>query len=233
MNTFFKTPVFIVNAGFSIVLFIIVVIGLCIKYNDVFDLLKSIMPLKVLDSYLSIFIFILISFTAFMTSITNSVISLEGKNINILKSLPINTKTILMSKVYAALSITTIPLIIGDIILFIRFKLSIIEMILLLAFSIIIPLLSHFIGLIMNLKYPKLDFENSSEVVKQSTSSFLSVMIGMLLLIGSVLLISKLIELINPVPLLLIFFGLYIILDIILYLYLIKVSVKRFDELSI
>ena len=106
-------------------------------------------------------------------------------------------------------------------------------MILLLAFSIIIPLLSHFIGLIMNLKYPKLDFENSSEVVKQSTSSFLSVMIGMLLLIGSVLLISKLIELINPVPLLLIFFGLYIILDIILYLYLIKVSVKRFDELSI
>ena len=85
----------------------------------------------------------------------------------------------------------------------------------------------------MNLKYPKLDFENSSEVVKQSTSSFLSVMIGMLLLIGSVLLISKLIELINPVPLLLIFFGLYIILDIILYLYLIKVSVKRFDELSI
>ena len=233
LNTFFKTPVFIVNAGFSIVLFIIVVIGLCIKYNDVFDLLKSIMPLKVLDSYLSIFIFILISFTAFMTSITNSVISLEGKNINILKSLPINTKTILMSKVYAALSITTIPLIIGDIILFIRFKLSIIEMILLLAFSIIIPLLSHFIGLIMNLKYPKLDFENSSEVVKQSTSSFLSVMIGMLLLIGSVLLISKLIELINPVPLLLIFFGLYTILDIILYLYLIKVSVKRFDELSI
>ena len=233
LNTFFKTPVFIVNAGFSIVLFIIVVIGLCIKYNDVFDLLKSIMPLKVLDSYLSIFIFILISFTAFMTSITNSVISLEGKNINILKSLPINTKTILMSKVYAALSITTIPLIIGDIILFIRFKLSIIEMILLLAFSILIPLLSHFIGLIMNLKYPKLDFENSSEVVKQSTSSFLSVMIGMLLLIGSVLLISKLIELINPVPLLLIFFGLYIILDIILYLYLIKVSVKRFDELSI
>ena len=233
LNTFFKTPVFIVNAGFSIVLFIIVVIGLCVKYNDAFDLLKSILPLDILDSYLSIFIFILISFTAFMTSITNSVISLEGKNINILKSLPINTKTILMSKVYAALSITTIPLIIGDIILFIRFKLSIIEMILLLAFSILIPLVSHFIGLIMNLKYPKLDFENSSEVVKQSTSSFLSVMIGMLLLIVSIFLISKLIELINPVPLLLIFLGAYIIIDIVLYLYLIKVSTKSFDELSI
>ena len=233
LTTFFKTPVFIVNAGFSLVLFIIVVIGLCVKYNDAFDLLKSVMPIDVLDSHLSIFIFIIISLTAFMTSITNSVISLEGKNINILKSLPINTKTILMSKVYAALTITTIPLIIGDIILFIRFRLSIIEMILLLAFSILIPLVSHFIGLIMNLKYPKLDFENSSEVVKQSTSSFLSVMIGMLLLIVSILLISKLIELINPVPLLLIFLGAYIIIDTVLYLYLIKVSAKSFDELSI
>ena len=191
------------------------------------------MPIDVLDSHLSIFIFIIISLTAFMTSITNSVISLEGKNINILKSLPINTKTILMSKVYAAHTITTIPLIIGDIILFIRFRLSKIEMLLLLAFSILIPLISHFIGLIMNLKYPKLDFENSSEVVKQSTSSFLSVMIGMLLLIGSVVLIGKLIELINPVPLLLIFFCFYIILNIFLYLYLIKVSAKKFDCLSI
>jgi len=233
LNTFFKTPVFIVNAGFSLVLFIIIVIGLCIKYNDVFDLLKSIMPIKILDSYLSIFLFIIISFTAYMTSITNSVISLEGKNINILKSLPINTKTILMSKIYAALCITTIPLIIGDIILFIRFRLSIIEMILLLLFSILIPLVSHFIGLIMNLKYPKLDFENSSEVVKQSTSSFLSVLTGMLLLIGSVLLISKLIEFINPVTLLLIFLGAYIIIDIFLYLYVTRVSIKSFDKLSI
>ena len=191
------------------------------------------MPVKILDSYLSVFIFVLISFAAFMTSITNSVISLEGKNINILKSIPINTKTILMSKVYAALLITTIPIIIGDIILFIRFRLSIIEMLLLLVLSILIPLVSHFIGLIMNLKYPKLDFENSSEVVKQSTSSFLSVLIGMLLLLGSVLLISKLIELVNPVTLLLIFLGAYLFIDIVLYLYLIKVSVKEFNSLSV
>ena len=32
LNTFFKTPVFIVNAGFALILYIIAVIGLCIKY---------------------------------------------------------------------------------------------------------------------------------------------------------------------------------------------------------
>ena len=232
-NTFFKTPVFIVNAGFSLVLYIVLTIGLCVEYEDAFSLLNDILPTNILDSYLSIFIFILICLTAFMTSITNSVVSLEGKNINILKSLPIKTKTILMSKIYAALVITTIPLIVGDIILFIRFRLSIIEMFLLLVTSIIIPLVSHFIGLIMNLKYPKLDFENSSEVVKQSTSSFLSVLTGMLLLIVTVFVVSKLIEFINPIPLLLIILGIYILIDIILYIYLIKVSSKSFEELSI
>ena len=233
INTFFKTPVLIVNAGFSLVIYIIIAIGLCVKYDDVIIILKDFLPGVILNTYSSMLIFVLISFASFMTSITNSVISLEGKNINILKSLPISSKTILMSKVYAALTITTIPIIIGDIILFIRFRLSLFEMLLLLALSIIIPLISHFIGLIINIKYPKLDYDNSSEVVKQSVSSFISVMLGMLLLIGTILLAFKLIKLVQVIYMLLIYLGIYIIIDAILYIYLVKVSVKDFDKLSI
>ena len=233
LSTFFKTPVFIVNAGFSLVIYIIVVIGLCIKFDDVITLFKDILPNKILFNYLSIFIFVIILFASFMTSITNSVISLEGRNINILKSLPIKVKTILLSKVYAALVITTVPLLIGEIILFIRFRLSLLEMLFLLMFSILIPLVSHFIGLIINLKYPKLDWESSAEVVKQSTSSFLAVMLGMLLLIGSVMLVSKLIEFMQAIYILMLFLIIYLVVDVILYTYLVKVSVKDFNKLSI
>lgn len=233
LNTFFQTPVFVINAGFALVMYLIAVIGLCIKYSDAMNLLKEFFPKGFPQYNLSIILFILISFASFMTSITNSLISLEGKNINILKSLPIKAKTILMSKVYAALIITTIPLLIGDIILFIRLPLSFIEMLFLLLFSVLIPLVSHFIGLIINLKYPKLDYENSSEVVKQSTSSFLSVMIGMLLFIGTIVLIVKLTDIFNPLIILLLFLGFYIVIDIILYLYLIKVSSKDFNSLSV
>ena len=233
LNTFFKTPVFIVNAGFSLVIYIIAVIGLSIKFDDVITLFKDILPNKILFNYLSIFIFVIILFASFMTSITNSVISLEGRNINILKSLPIKVKTILLSKVYAALVITTVPLLMGEIILFIRFRLSLLEMLFLLMFSILIPLVSHFIGLIINLKYPKLDWESSAEVVKQSTSSFLAVMLGMLLLIGSVMLVSKLIEFMQAIYILMLFLIIYLVVDVILYTYLVKVSVKDFNKLSI
>ena len=237
INTFFKIPVFIINAGFALVLFILAVIIISLKFDSVIPLLISEetglgLTRELIMNKLPIFIFILISLSSFMTSITNSVISLEGKNISILKSLPIKVKTILLSKVLAALVITTPVLLIGDIILFIRFKIGIIESILLLILSITIPMISHFIGIIVNLKYPKFDWESSSEVVKQSTSSFIAVMIGMILVIITIIIITHIIESISTIIILLIANIIYLLLDIILYIYLINKGVKDFNNLS-
>ena len=168
-----------------------------------------------------------------MTSITNSVISLEGKNISILKSLPITAKTILISKVLSALIITTPILILGNIILFVRFKINIFESLLLLVLSILIPLVSHFIGLIINLKYPKFDWENSTEVVKQSTSSFIAVMLGMFLFIISTVIITNFLGHVNAILLLSLTTLIYLIIDIILYMYLSITGVKKFNKLTI
>ena len=236
-STFFNTPVFIINAGFGLVLYVAAAIGVSIKYNDIIPVLsdpnKFNIPKCVINNNIPLIIFMLIAMGGLMTSITSSVISLEGRNINIMKSLPIKVKKILMSKVYSSLIITTPPFLIGNIILFIRFKPSIIQMILLLILSIIIPLLSHFIGLIMNLKYPKLDWENTAEVVKQSTSSFISVMIGIMLLVINTIVITKIVGKIDVTIILFILTGFYIIVDSILYIYLIKTGEKEFNKLSV
>ena len=236
--TFFKTPVFIVNAGFALVLFILAVIIISIKFDSVIPVLTNKetglgISYNIVKNNISILIFGLISMASYMTSITNSVISLEGRNINILKALPIKTKTILLSKIYSSLVLTTPVLIIGDLILIIRFKIQIIEAVLLLFLSILIPLVSHFIGLIINLKYPKLDAENSTEVVKQSTSSFISVMIGMLLFMISIIALFKLLGEVSPIKILLGAALIYILIDTLLYLYLIKISIKDFNHLSV
>ena len=237
LNTFFQTPVFIINAGFALVLFLGAAIFTVFKFDMVVPMIASQeglgMSEELIMSNLSLVIYALITMASFMTSITNSVVSLEGKNINILKSLPIKTKTILMSKIYSALVLTTPVLFVGDIILFIKLKISIIEALLLLVLSILIPLVSHFVGLIVNLKYPKLDFENSSEVVKQSASSFISVMVGMVLMIIVVSIIMNLVGKVSSLIVLLISLAIYLVIDTLLYLYLTKKSVKEFDSLSI
>ena len=238
LNTFFQTPVFIINSGFALVLFLLIVIMIVYKFDSVLPILTSkqsglgLSKDLIMDN-LSIIIFILVSFTAYMTSMTNSIISLEGRNINILKSLPIKPKKILMSKIYSCLVITTPVLVIGDLILFIKFKTNIISSILILLLSILIPLVSHFIGIIVNLKYPKLDAESSTEVVKQSTSSFIAVMIGMLLAILTIVIITKIIGKIDAIILLVIITIVYIIINCILYLYLINIGEKDFNKLTI
>jgi len=237
LNTFFKTPVFIINAGFSLLLFIIMAVAIAIKSDSIISLISSSKDLNIskdlIINNLSLIIFFLITFGAFMTSITNSVISLEGKNFNILKSLPLKTKTILMPKIYSSLVLTTPVLLIGTIIMIIKLKISIVEAMLLICLTIIMPLVSHFIGIIVNLKHPKLDYENSAEVVKQSASSFISVMVGMILLIITIYFLIRLINVISSTFILLLFMVIYLVIDIILYVYLISKGSKSFNKLSV
>ena len=238
INSFFKIPVLIINAGFASILFIIGVVLIVVKFDNIVLLFENPEISKIISKDLilnniSLIIFLLISLTAFMTSITSSLISLEGKNIGILKSLPVKEKTILMSKIYAALVMTTPVLLIGDIVLFFKFKTNIIEAILLLILSIIMPLVSHFIGIIINLKYPKLEWESATEVVKQSTSSFISVMIGMVLFISSIAIIVHLIGKLSSLLILLLATIIFVIINIFLYLYLINKSVVNFNKLTI
>ena len=138
-----------------------------------------------------------------------------------------------MCKLYSALAITTPFLLIGDLILFIRFPISIVDMLLILILTILIPCISHFIGLIVNLNFPKLDAENPTEVVKQSASSFVSVMIGMVLVVLSIWVISTFIGKISATLFLLLAVVVYLLLNIILYIILKKVGTKEFSKLSV
>ncbi len=238
LNTFFNIPVFIINSGFGLVLFLIIVIVMILKI----DVFASVLNRNNLDGGLtvdlvvkniSLITLLVLVFTSFMTSITNSVISLEGRNINILKSLTVKVKDILMSKIYACMIITTPVLLVGILALYIRFRFSIIELLLLIVLAIVMPLISHFIGILVNLRYPKLDAENSAEVVKQSTSSLVSVLIGMGLMFFNVfLVVFVLIMGVNAKLVLIGFIIVFLMVDLVLYLILNKWGTKKFNSLE-
>ena len=73
----------------------------------------------------------------------------------------------------------------SDIVFFIKFKVSIIQIIYILSATIMFPILSSLIGVLVNLRYPKMNASNDTGVIKQSMSSFISVMIGMVISIIS------------------------------------------------
>ena len=184
LNRFINSPVFVTNAAFGLVIFIAGCILASIKFEtfaSAFATAETGLTLDVITEYIPLVLFGFICFSSLMSSITSSMISLEGKSFNILKSLPVKPFTIIMSKVLTAILIIIPALLIGDIVVFIRFKFGIIEILLTLLASVLMPFVAETIGIIANLKHPKMDADNDTEVVKQSTSSMIAVLGGMLL----------------------------------------------------
>ena len=236
MKRFFSSPVFIINAGFGMVLMVVVTIAMSINFDGMInslmqgedmgisiDEIKAMIP-KIFYGF--------VVFTSCMTSITSSMISLEGKSFNITKSLPVTPEKILLAKVLTSNIISSPVVLICDIIFFVVFKVAILDIVFILFASIIMPTFTALIGILMNLKYPKMDATSDTEVVKQSMSSTLSVFIGMfvgMLSIGVMIMGSK----IN--------LNLFIILELlvftafvfVLWKMLKKYGVKRFREINV
>ena len=183
MSRFFGTPVFITNTGFGIILFVIGTGLLCWKFEDILvgvgtaeDFPLSVETVRELAPVIA---FALMSSATLLTFITSSMISLEGKSINILKALPIPVTLILRAKIIMAM-IVILPLIfIGDIVMAIWFGFGIVETLLLLAGSIVLPAFMQIFGILINLKYPVMDAESDMEVVKQSRSNMICSFVGM------------------------------------------------------
>ena len=236
INRFLTTPVFVTNAGFGLIIFILMCILSSIKFDSaVASILKEteVITIDMVKSFLPLILYGLIIFSSFMTSITSSMISLEGKSFNILKSLPLKPSTIVMYKVLTAVIIITPCLLLGDFIVFIRFGFNIIDILLLIIASVIFPILTQMLGIIVNLRYPKLDATNDTEIVKQSMSSNVSVFLGLGLIILTGVVIFALFSIgLNTEIIIVIVNFIYILICFMLWLYLKKNCVKFFNDIT-
>ena len=234
---FINSTVFVTNAGFGLVLFILGCIIVSVNFDGLLAPIIESNPNLAIDeikSFLPIAMLGFVCMSSFMTSITSSMISLEGKSFNILKSLPVKPYTIVKSKVYTAVLIMIPFFIIGDIIVFVRFNFDILSMVIILVESVLLPLVAETIGIIINLKYPRMDAKNDTEVVKQSMSSTLSVFIGMGAIgITAIALFMALGFGLNIFVAMGAFLLVYTIIYDLLSLYLYKTSEKSFNNIVV
>lgn len=244
LKTFINTPVLVVNAIFGLVLFIIAIIFICLKYNSIVTSLINSdngFDTSTLSMYIPVSLYVLICFSSLTSTITSSLISLEGKKINILKSIPVKPSIIIISKVLSTLIIMIPIILIGDIIMFIRFNFNIFEILLCLIASVILPLVTESLGIIINLKYPKMDASNDAEVVKQSISSSVAVIIGMVLCLitsGFIVALILLFNTLNFGPIgidlaILLSLLIYIIICGLLLLYIKKKGTIKFNNINV
>jgi len=116
-----------------------------------------------------------------MTSTTACSVSIEGRKLWIVKSLPINARQILDAKLGVNLLIT-VPVVLASAAIFaLRFSLPASLVFYLFLTPLVYAGLTSVMGLWLNLLLPKLDWLHEVQVIKQSASVLVAVLLGMLL----------------------------------------------------
>ncbi len=129
---------------------------------------------------------LLFGWITMMSGTTASAISMEGKHLWIVKSMPVPARDWLMAKLMVSLTPALPAVFVGTLTLGIGLELPLIQWVWLFVVPLCYALFTGVFGLWINLRMPKLDWKTEAEVVKQSAPVMFQVMGGMFIMIASV-----------------------------------------------
>jgi len=227
LKMYFSIPIYILNTSFGVVIMFFA--SIATLFYDKEALLKM-MEIDITALPIYLLVIGVIAFSVPLSSTAACSISIEGKNFWILKTMPIKIKDIFLSKIIINM-IIVLPLMIIDIIIFaISFKLTIMQVLTAILLTIILNVACSMFGLIINLKYPRLDFISYTHVVKQSLSVFLGIFVPLIVLLAMGALYVALNISIDTY--ILIIFALLLSVSVLEYNILKRWGIKRFNEIN-
>lgn len=220
------SPTYLLNSGLGILFLLAASIVLVIKRAAILDVLRQ---LPELASSLPVFLALAICAMLGMTLFTPSSVSLEGKNLWILQSIPVSGAQVLRAKLRMADSLTLPAAVIASLCCLCVTELSP----LVLLVSVFFARFANLLGLRAGILHAKLDWSNEAQVIKQSWAVMQTMLLswGVLLAAGAVWLMW-LAELVSPEAFLLGSSAVLLVLDTLLLRWLQTAGAERFSRLG-
>ena len=175
---FTSSTLYVLNTGLGAIFVLALPVVVFIKRGDLdnfFMLIKEVAPV-ILD-YLPLAIIVVVCLIISMDLVSTPSISLEGKNLWILKTMPVKTIDVLEAKERLHLLVNGIPTIISVIALGVLLKIDYYNILLMLIVCLLFIDFQAILGLIIGLLRPNFSWSNESQPIKQS----LNVLIMMLI----------------------------------------------------
>jgi len=178
---FFTSTTYLVNVGMGIFMMVALVIAGVVFKSKITVMAALIGDVK---SFYPFVIVAVMGFIASMTTISAPSVSLEGKHIWILRSMPISGAEVLRAKLRFHCMVTATLAFVGGLILGIVYECSLAEILMAAIGSALMHVLCGVLGLVLNMCFPRLDWPTEAAPCKQSMAVFLSIIIMMFLCIG-------------------------------------------------
>jgi len=165
------------NCGLGVIALPIVGVVMLFKGNDILDFMNMIFGSE-REGMLIVLVVTALSLLASMNDMVVPSVSLEGKNIWIAQSLPMDLWQMLRAKLSVQLLLTIVPLIVCEICFAIVLPSHGIETILGMIVPIVFAIFLTLFGLFLGLQMPNLSWTNELAPIKQSLSVVISMFGG-------------------------------------------------------
>ncbi|MGN0812276.1 MAG: hypothetical protein ACI4MQ_02050 [Candidatus Coproplasma sp.] len=179
---FFRSTAYLLNCGMGIILLLLAAVWFIAMGGSLFNNLAASAP--DIMSIIAPMICIGICMISSMDGITAPSVSLEGKSISILQSLPVESYKPLYAKVIFHVIFNTPMAIICGIVAAIMLNASVLGYFAFILMPVATNVLFGALGIIFNLKKPMLDWDNETVVIKQSIS-VLFLMLAVFVIFGA------------------------------------------------
>lgn len=176
LKRFTSSPTYMMNSGLGLVIAPALSIFALIKADDLCDIVSDLLSeLPQMESFIPIVAAVAICTILSMNQITAPSVSLEGKSIWILQSLPVSTQEILNAKQRLHLVMNIPVTLVCSVLLSLAFGFGTDIMLVIAAFTSVMVMFTAAFGLFLNLKAPNLTWTNEVVPIKQGAS----IMIGL------------------------------------------------------
>jgi ABC-2 type transport system permease protein len=202
-----------------------------VKRADIFQYIDAFLPLFGNLPPMALGV-ILLTFLNTVNNISASLISLEGKSLWIVKSIPAPLKVVIQSKVCTHLLISSLPCLAASVCVAAVAAGNIVDWIMLILVPQSTGVLIAVSGLAINLHFPKLDWTNETYVVKQGLSAMITIFGAIVTIIAVVLVYVLLLNtFVSLTAFLWLITLLFAIIAALIYAWLLTSGVRRFDQL--
>lgn len=228
LRRFFSSALYVLNAAIGNI-FIIIGAVMLIIYREYPAQLAAQLPfLKPFFAPAAAGILCWFSSTCLISA---SSVSLEGKNLWISRSLPIPSSDILFAKVKCHIVVTLPPVTLGAAVLIFTLGLNALDSLAVIISPAAFTVFFAFLGIIVNLHFPKTDYINETAVIKQSASVTISMLSSGGAVVAAAVLGMLLSPFVAPNVFMLAFSACIGAVCFFMYKYLLRGGAKRFEQI--
>lgn len=196
LKHFVSSPMYMLNGSLGVIFAVILPFALLFKKEQIYGMLTMIPEL---ESMLGPAAILAICMLASTNIISAPSISLEGKNLWIAQSFPIDGGDVLLSKVYAHMTVCIPAVLFASVMLSFILEVTPFMICLIIIVPAVMTAFQALLGVVINLRFPKFDWISETVAVKQSLSSVLTMFSSMGVIAAPVILyIFVLKDMISP-----------------------------------